>query len=224
MSTWIVERRSGDAATLHRRDALADARRRVTVLEVAAPALVLGSTQRRDVVDDEATRARGAGLVRRRTGGGAVFLDPGQHVWIDVTISADDPLWRSDVAQAFDWLGRAWVSTMVGLGLDDASMNAEAVCHSVLGRIICFAGLGFGEVSTPRGKVVGLSQRRTRAGAWFQCALVRRWDTGPYRDLLAPGLAAATDDPDSELAAVRVECIDATADDVVDAFVRHLPA
>lgn len=35
----------------------------------------------------------------------------------------------------------------------------------------CFAGLGPGEVSVGGRKVVGLSQRRTRQGAVFHCAL-----------------------------------------------------
>ena len=51
MSTWRVERLRGGAGELHARDALASAWRSVTVLDVDAPALVLGSTQRDDVVD-----------------------------------------------------------------------------------------------------------------------------------------------------------------------------
>ena len=35
-------------------------------------------------------------------------------------------------------------------------------------------------------KVVGLSQRRGRAGARFQCGLLRRWDAAFLTELLAP--------------------------------------
>ena len=43
-------------------------------------------------------------------------------------------------------------------------------------RQICFAGIGPGEVTVDGRKVVGLAQRRTRAGALFQCAALLRWD------------------------------------------------
>jgi lipoate-protein ligase A len=223
MSTWPVERLSGGAGSLHGRDALSEGRRTVTVLEVDAPALVLGSTQRDDVVDQAAARARGAEVVRWRTGGGAVLLQPDDHVWIDVTIPAGDPLWHDDVARAFTWLGTVWVQALSDLGLDGV-VNERAVCHSPLGRLICFAGLGFGEVSASNGKVVGISQRRTRAGAWFQCALLRRWDRAAYAALLRPGLAAATSEPERALAEVRVHTIALDPAAVVEAFVRRLPA
>ncbi len=38
-------------------------------------------------------------------------------------------------------------------------------------RQVCFAGLGQGEVTVARRKVVGISQRRTRAGSLFQSAV-----------------------------------------------------
>ena len=221
--TWPVEHLTGPAAALHGRDALQDPRRRVSVLAVESRAMVLGSTQREDVVDRDAARRSDIEIVRRRTGGGAVFLEPGRHVWVDVIIPSGDPLWRDDVAHAFDWLGRVWVAALADVGMTSTTVNDTAVCHSVLGRLICFAGLGFGEVSAERGKVVGLAQRRSRLGAWFQCTVLRQWDTAPYASVLAPGLAAATDDPTAELAAVPVQAIDADASVLIDAFVRHLP-
>ena len=33
-------------------------------------------------------------------------------------------------------------------------------------------------------------------GAWFQCTVLRRWDTAPYGDVLGTGAAAAADDSD----------------------------
>ncbi len=193
------------------------------MLAVDGSAMVLGSTQRDDIVDRRAARRLDIEIVRRRTGGGAVFLEPAQHVWVDVMIPSDDPLWRDDVAHAFDWLGRAWVAALADIGVASTTVNDNAVCHSVLGRVVCFAGLGFGEVSTEHGKLVGLAQRRTRRGAWFQCTVLRRWDTAPYAAVLAPGLAAAADDPTGELAAIRVQAVEVESPVLVDAFVRQLP-
>jgi hypothetical protein len=57
--------------------------------------------------------------------------------------------------------------------------------------LVCFAGLGAGEVTLGEGgpKVVGVSQRRTRAVARFQCAVLLRWD--PARLLAAARLGLA---------------------------------
>ena len=49
---------------------------------------------------------------------------------------------------------------------------------------MCFGGLGPGEVTVGGRKVVGISQRRTRAGAVFQCAALVTWDPTPLLDLL----------------------------------------
>jgi hypothetical protein len=124
-------------------------------------------------------------------------------VWVDVVIPVDDPLWRDDVATAFDWLGDAWADVVRRSGVA-GEVNRLAVCHSVLGRLVCFAGLGFGEVTVDGRKAVGLAQRRTRHGAWFQGVVLRAWDVEPYRALLAPGLATITEDPAAELAAVAL--------------------
>jgi lipoate-protein ligase A len=223
MTAWPVEHLTGDAHALHHRQALEAATRKVVVLGVTAPALVLGTTQRTDDVDAEVAHEMGVDVVHRRTGGGAVFLVPGEHVWIDVTVPAGDVLWHDDVGKAFDWLGHVWDTALHAVGVGSAVVNEAAVCHSILGRLICFGGLGFGEVSGPRGKIVGISQRRTRDGAWFQCAVMRRWDIEPYRRLLAPGIARVTDDSARELADIRVQSVAVDAAALVDAFVAHLP-
>ena len=52
---------------------------------------------------------------------------------------------------------------------------------------VCFAGVGPGEVLVDGAKVVGISQRRTRAGARFQCAVMRTWDPSELARIFAPG-------------------------------------
>ena len=45
--------------------------------------------------------------------------------------------------------------------------------------------MGTGEVLDSGGrKVVGIAQRRTRDGAWFHSACLRRWDPDPLLDVL----------------------------------------
>jgi hypothetical protein len=52
-------------------------------------------------------------------------------------------------------------------------------------ELVCFAGTAPGEVLLDGVKLVGLSQRRTRRGARFQCAINRRFDGELLVELLA---------------------------------------
>jgi lipoate-protein ligase A len=71
-------------------------------------ALVLGSAQDERDVDAEALSIAGLDLVRRKSGGGAVLVEPGAIVWADVILPKGDSLWLDDVGRAFHWLGEVW--------------------------------------------------------------------------------------------------------------------
>ncbi|UDY35968.1 lipoyl protein ligase domain-containing protein [Dermatobacter hominis] len=192
--TWRVEDRAGTAQELH--DAAASETvdgRAVVVQHVAAPALVLGSTQDLADVDADRLAAAGVELARRRSGGGAVLLHPDDHVWVDLVVPAGDPLWDVDVERAAWWVGDAWVRAL-GLA-DDAAGRAvvhrTGVTDREAGRVACFAALGPGEVELDGRKVLGVSQRRTRSGARFQCVAYRRWDPELLLSLLGRSEVAA---------------------------------
>ena len=57
--------------------------------EVEVPTVVLGSTQAFDVVDADRAAQAGVAVVRRRSGGGAVWLAPGVVTWVDLLLPAD---------------------------------------------------------------------------------------------------------------------------------------
>jgi len=153
--------------------------------EVERPAVVLGSTQRSEVVDAHAATGAGIEVARRRSGGGAVFLEPGGALWIDVLLPASDHRWDRDVGRSFAWLGRAWAEVVVQLGVPGATVHDGPLQHRPWSDLVCFAGLGPGEVTVDGRKVVGISQRRTRSAARFQCALLRHWDPDPLLSVLA---------------------------------------
>ncbi len=158
---------------------------RVAVVRaVTTPTLVLGSTQRSEVVRPGAPRARGVELARRRGGGGAVYLDPDDPLWLDCWIPRDDPLWNADVAAAAEWVGAWWVDALAGLGLSGLEVHAGAAAPGEFGELICFAGRGPGEVFLSNRKVVGLSQWRSRQGALFSSCAYLRWDPVPLLSLL----------------------------------------
>jgi lipoate---protein ligase len=145
-----------------------------------------------------------------------VYLAPGEVTWIDVIIPRDDPLWSDDVGRAMWWLGEAWSATLADLGVSGRSVHRGGLVTTPWSATVCFAGLGPGEVLIGEHKAVGISQRRTRDAARFQCALYRVWRPEALIELLAdlPALPG-------ELPAVAV--VDQPTDVVVDAFVAHLP-
>ena len=215
---WSVRRLRGPAAALHAEPLPDPPGRAVWVLEASAPALVLGSTQQGDLVDAAAAAARGVDVVRRRSGGGVVFVDPATTAWVDIVVPSGDPLWDDDVGRAARWVGHAWQSALADIGVAPTEVHTGALACGPLGRLVCFGTVGAGEVTLPdRRKVVGVSQRRTRAAARFQCAAYSHWDPEPLVELLrldADGRRAVAD------TAVGVGRSPA---DVVGALLRNLP-
>jgi lipoate-protein ligase A len=190
----------GDAGALHDRPIEPVAR--IEVLEIERPAVVLGSTQSFDVVDAARAAESGFDVVRRRSGGGVVILQPSDHAWIDVTIPRGHSLWHDDVERATWWLGDVWCEVLretVGAERSEPaalhaanawSVHREKLNASAPERAVCFASIGPGEVvrSDARAgvssKVVGISQRRTKDAARFQCTVFREVNSSLYQRLL----------------------------------------
>jgi lipoate-protein ligase A len=147
-------------------------------------ALVLGSTQPRAVVDEAAASAAGVDVVRRSTGGGAVLVQPQAQVWLDFWVPRHHDLWDDDIVSAAHWVGEAWRRALVELGAVDVEVHAGGVTRSPLSDLVCFAGIGPGEVRCGAAKLVGLAQRRTRAGARFHTTAPLHWNPRPLVDLL----------------------------------------
>ncbi len=182
---FAVHRAVGSAAAFHARALAVPVEAAVHVLDVDRPALVLGSTQADDVADHAACAAARVEVVRRRSGGGAVLLDPGGAVWLDVELPRTDPRWDDDVGRAAWWVGDAVAAALADLGVEDTAVHRGGLVRGTWGDLVCFAGLGPGEVTAGGRKVVGLSQRRARGGARFQVAVARRWDPTRLAGLLA---------------------------------------
>lgn len=162
--------------------------------EVTVPALVLGSTQRDDVADREACEARGVEVVRRRSGGGAVLLVPGGVTWVDVIVPAGGAGWSDDVHRPMVWLGEQLAEVLRTVtGRTDVSVHAGSMVATEWSRTVCFDGLGAGEVVLGGAKLVGISQRRTRAGARLQCCWYSSHDPA-----ILPGLLASAHRPPVE--------------------------
>jgi len=225
VNDWECDRPLGDVAERLLRDPRF-ATRRVLIHEVDHPTLVLGSAKRdgRWVPDEGRLRATGCNLVRRRSGGGGVLLRPGHVLWVDVILPRGDDLWDDDVARSGLWLGDVWAAVLGGFGLD-AEVHRGHLVEGAWSEAVCFAGRGPGEVSVGGRKLVGTSQRRTREGAWFQCAVLLEWRPREMVDLL--GLEPV-DQVIAELEACAVGLVDLlagdspSADALASAFVAAL--
>ena len=202
---WRVTETSGAAADLHDRPVPVAPRPEIWIHHVVRPALVLGSTQDPlGVLGDIATPARASPAVdtpgqgdrepgddagddtveicRRRSGGGLVSLLPGNDLWIDLVLPATSDLWLDDVGLAADWVGRTWAAALtvvlaesMGGPAPPVEVHRGPLLHRPAGRLVCFAGLGPGEVTVGGAKVVGVSQRRTRTAARFQTVMTWTW-------------------------------------------------
>ncbi len=244
---WALERLEGTVARLHERSVQAvrgyaggrRLARSVLVMEASDRALVLGSSQRSGVADARACAREGVAVVRRGSGGGAVLVEPGGQLWVDLLVPAGDPLWEADVGKAAWWVGEAWADALALAGLQGADVWKGPFTRRPGSDWSCFATLAGGEVTLPQQerpsqlsagtggtnagdtllelragtasapkaplaepqaavlpkgtalapKVVGISQKRTRSGALFQCSCLLRWEPCSLVELLclAPG-------------------------------------
>jgi len=192
--TVVETFRGGAAGAYHGRQLPERSCAHVWRFAPAAPALVLGSTQSESLVESIRCAELGIEIVRRRSGGGVVLLAPGQTIWIDVLLPAGHPLWRTDIGESALWLGDAMAETISRFSGEAYTVHRGAMERSPWSSLVCFAGRGPGEVFDRAGsKVVGISQRRTRGWARFQCVVSRRWNPGLLVDLLRPPRPASQD-------------------------------
>jgi lipoate-protein ligase A len=153
------------------------------------PALVLGSNQDDAVVDIDECRRHGVEVVRRRSGGGAVLLRPGEVGWIDVVVPHEGPGWTSDVQQQMVWLGGHLARVLADLGGIESGrlrVHGGAMVSTEWSTTICFDGVGAGEVLLDGAKLIGISQRRTRGWARLQCSWYLRYEPDELLTLLRP--------------------------------------
>lgn len=183
---------AGQAAALHARPVRPI--NRLNQLHATRPAIVLGRAQkvRNDI--DTAAAAAGFGVARRVSGGTAVIVGPGECVWVDVVIERDGSGWHDDIGKAGCWMGDQWVAALAEAGVVGATVHRGGMDKRAGSDTVCFAGVGPGEVLAATGaKLVGISQRRTRAWALFQCAIPLRWDVAPLIAVLGPSAEPARD-------------------------------
>jgi lipoate---protein ligase len=126
---------------------VAESRRRPTlrIWEWASSAVIIGSYQSlRNEVDLEAAERHGIEVVRRVSGGGAMFVEPGNTITYSLYVP-ETLVAGMSFAESYAFLD-AWVLR----GLRSVGIEAE------------YAGLN--DISSPLGKIGGAAQKRLSAG------------------------------------------------------------
>jgi lipoate-protein ligase A len=113
-----------------------------------------------------------------------VLVAPQAQVWMDFWVPRGDALWDDDVVLSARWLGEAWAGALASLGVEGLQVHEGRSAATQWSGLVCFGGLGPGEVSVAGAKVVGLSQRRTREGARFLTVSILAWDPSRLARLL----------------------------------------
>jgi len=145
--------------------------RTIMVCDPLDMALVLGSSQTEAGIRKFLHSLPDCNIVKRASGGGIVLIGPEQQVWIDIFIPKDDPLYVEDIIKSPIWLGEAWGKVLsVLFGEKYVEIHRGRLVGSTA-KLICFSGIGPGEVLLDGLKAVGISQRRIRSGTWFYTML-----------------------------------------------------
>jgi len=126
----------------------------------APPTVSLGYGQPLDQhVDLAACRALGVGLVRRPTGGSAIYHDgPERELTYSVVATAADLGIGADLLETYRWIGAALLRGLRGLGAP-AELVPERPPDGPV-PAFCFARTGVYEIEVAGRKIVGSAQRR----------------------------------------------------------------
>ena len=195
---WIASDKTGDVQALHSLENMDWSLPAVWVMAPTNSSLVLGSSQDDACIDYEYAEKIDIGIARRKTGGGAVFVDPQTLFWVDLFVPRGHRLWNDDIGAASIWMGKVWKGALGSLGID-ARIHDRPFVKDSLAELVCFGGRAPGELLIGRKKILGISQRRTKKGVRFQCALALGWRPEEWINLftdasikdLKPGIFAA---------------------------------
>jgi lipoate-protein ligase A len=126
----------------------------------APPTVSLGYGQPLDRhVDVDACRALGVGLVRRPTGGSAIYHDgPERELTYSVAATAADLGIAADLLETYRWIGAALLRGLCALGAP-AELVPERPPDGPV-PAFCFARTGVFEIEVGGRKLVGSAQRR----------------------------------------------------------------
>lgn len=164
---------------------------------VADPSgLVLGFSQKLDVLNALELARQPFPIYHRRAGGTAVLVGP-HLLSLDVLLPGDHPLVLPDIVESYRWFGEAWVATLLQLGIQTRIVlpieartqqalrkQPETRSYEMLLNRACYGTFSPYEVVADQRKVVGLDMIRRRAGSLLQAGVLLHWDSTTLARLL----------------------------------------
>lgn len=158
--------------------------------------LVLGFSQKQEVLNATELARQPLPIYHRRAGGTAVLVGP-TLLDLDVILPGKHPLVLPDIVESYRWFGEAWVAALLKLGIQTRTVPlAEAraqqalrkqpetrAYESLLNRA-CYGSISPYEVVAGQRKVVGLDMIRRRTGSLLQAGVLLQWDTTTLARLL----------------------------------------
>jgi len=187
----------------------------------APPTVSLGYGQPlgRDV-DEAACRALGVGLVRRPTGGSAIYHDgPERELTYSVAAIAADLGIGSDLLENYQWIGRALLRGLRALGAPAALVPERPPAGPT--PAFCFARTGVFEIEVGGRKLVGSAQRRQGDSFLQHGAVLLAVDEPRVRALFPTTRDPLATLTTLEAALGRRPSFEAVADALAEAFERE---
>lgn len=150
---------------------------RLALVEYLQPAFICGRRGGYEAAVSQRAAQLGYSLLRRRSGGGAVFAGP----WMfgaELLLPHWHWLAQLSLVESFHWFGRCWQQALLEQGCPSrlaaprgiATQNAAVQAAGL--DWVCFAGLGHGELLDTQGrKVLGLAQYHGRGAVLLSAGL-----------------------------------------------------
>ena len=164
------------------------------------PAMTLGRGQSFAAADLAALRADGVTLLRRATGGTAVFH--ADELTYSVAATATEPRFATDIVESYRGISRALIRALERLGLRHADASPHAAGRSGPRSPVCFEVPSDYEITVGGRKLFGSAQMRIRGG-------ILQHGTLPLTGDVARIGAYLTAHPDPERVRARVTTLHA---------------
>lgn len=161
----------------------------------AAPALILGTSQRAAEVDVAACHRLGFAIARRLAGGKAVIATS-DYLSLTIVAPADHALVRGDILAAYQRLGAPLVGALRALGLDASLLllaQARAAQAASPPSSLCYGGLSPYEIMVGARKLIGVAQVRRYGAVAYVAGLYRALDVARHAALVTGDAARASE-------------------------------
>ena len=220
LDSWTIETKYSEPALAHEANLEEWQKPTIWIIEPKDTCLVLGKSQRgRAFLNLSYLEEQNINLTVRQSGGGAVLVSPEDMLWVDIFIPQRSKFWIPDIAKASIGIGKIWHDALKRLDLE-CSLFDQKFSRSEASDLICFISRAAGELFVGNRKILGISQRRSKFGTRFQCALIINWKPeqmiAAYRSCPIPDL-----DKLISTAGIGIRCEKQNA---LDAFLSALPS